>query len=90
MTTLDEIIAVTVAESKLKALAARHGGAGAEHIERAFRTLALKHHPDHGGDPVEFRRLKQARDSLLTKLASVEAALRNIPGVEREHEDKLQ
>lgn len=87
MSTLDEIIATTVFEGKLHTLASRHGG-GAEQIERAFRQLALRHHPDHGGDPAEFRRLKRARDNLLARLASVEAAMRTIPGVQ--HEDKLQ
>lgn len=31
---------------------------------RAFRGLAKRHHPDHGGDPEAFRALKAAHDRI--------------------------
>jgi hypothetical protein len=34
-------------------------------IKKAFLQLAKIHHPDHGGDPEVFQRLKLMRDSLL-------------------------
>jgi hypothetical protein len=34
-------------------------------IKKAFNQLALEHHPDHGGDPAVFERLKSMRDSIL-------------------------
>lgn len=34
--------------------------ASTSEIRKAFATLAKKHHPDIGGDPVEFDRIKQA------------------------------
>lgn len=43
----------------------------AEEIERRFRDLAKKHHPDHGGDAERFQALKRARDA--AKLALAEA-----------------
>lgn len=39
--------------------------ATAEEIKKAFNILAKKHHPDHGGNPEVFERLKEMRDSLL-------------------------
>lgn len=33
-------------------------------VVKAFRVLALKHHPDRGGDPALFRRLTDARELL--------------------------
>ncbi len=29
-------------------------------IANAFRALARVHHPDHGGDPADFRRVRKA------------------------------
>lgn len=34
-------------------------------IKTAFNSLAKQHHPDHGGNPEVFERLKVMRDSLL-------------------------
>lgn len=34
-------------------------------IELAYKTLAKKHHPDAGGDPEMFHKIKQARDLLM-------------------------
>ena len=33
-------------------------------IDAAFRRLARVHHPDHGGRPDDFKRIKQAHDRL--------------------------
>lgn len=34
-------------------------------VKEAFRRLSKEHHPDSGGDPASFRRLRWARDHLL-------------------------
>ncbi len=39
--------------------------ASKEEIERAYRLLASKHHPDKGGDPNEMARINAARDAML-------------------------
>jgi DnaJ-class molecular chaperone len=39
-----------------------------ERIQYAFRQAARQHHPDRGGDPVEFNRFRLARDFLLQVL----------------------
>jgi hypothetical protein len=39
--------------------------ASREEIERAFRLLASKHHPDRGGDAGTMSRINQARDAML-------------------------
>jgi DnaJ family protein A protein 2 len=36
-----------------------------EQIKKAFRKKALKEHPDKGGDPNKFKRLKEAYDTLI-------------------------
>jgi hypothetical protein len=41
----------------------------ATYIENRFRKLALKHHPDHGGDPKQFHRLMQAREAAKAEVA---------------------
>jgi hypothetical protein len=41
------------------------GKATTQDIKRAFLQLAKKHHPDAGGDPATFERLKKMRDTLL-------------------------
>ena len=33
-------------------------------IKRAYRKLAMKHHPDRGGDPAEFAKVQEAYDML--------------------------
>jgi hypothetical protein len=39
-----------------------HGSAvGLEDARAAYRRLAMAHHPDRGGDPVEFQRINEAR-----------------------------
>ena len=37
-----------------------------DEIKHRYRKLAFEHHPDHGGDPEQFRRVKQAADILLS------------------------
>ena len=37
--------------------------ASADLVEKAFRQLALKYHPDRGGDPEKFQAIAQARDA---------------------------
>ena len=39
-------------------------GATAEAIKSAFRKLAVRLHPDHGGDPEEFKKVYAAHYSL--------------------------
>jgi hypothetical protein len=66
------------AEEAMKAYRRRHGPidqafvilgisppASREQITKAFRKKALEHHPDHGGDPAQFRGLCEARDQAL-------------------------
>lgn len=38
--------------------------ATAAEIKAAYRKLAMKHHPDRGGDPVTFKRIQNAYDVL--------------------------
>lgn len=35
-------------------------GASKEEVQEAFRKMALRHHPDKGGDPVMFRKVYAA------------------------------
>jgi curved DNA-binding protein CbpA len=35
-----------------------------DEIDKAYRQLASKHHPDKGGDPSEMARINRARDAL--------------------------
>ncbi len=36
-------------------------------IKKAYRTLALKHHPDRGGDPEKFKEIQEANEVLIDK-----------------------
>lgn len=36
------------------------GGASSETIKAAYRRLAKEHHPDHGGNDEDFKRLQEA------------------------------
>ena len=44
------------------------GEFSADNVEKAFRRLAHRDHPDKGGDADQFRRLVEARDRALAKL----------------------
>jgi len=39
-------------------------GASDDEIKKAYRKLAMKHHPDKGGDPEEFKKIQGAYDVL--------------------------
>lgn len=39
-------------------------GATEEEIKKAYRKMAMKHHPDRGGDETEFKRIKEAYEAL--------------------------
>ena len=51
--------------------------ASSEHIGKAFKRMALVHHPDKGGDPELFRAMSFARDVLVdaNKRLSLDCAL---------------
>jgi curved DNA-binding protein len=38
--------------------------ASQEEVKKAFRKLAMKHHPDKGGDPNEFQKISEAYETL--------------------------
>jgi curved DNA-binding protein CbpA len=40
-------------------------GANEQTVRAAFRRLALRHHPDHGGDATTFARLRRAYERCL-------------------------
>ena len=39
-----------------------------EQVKASYRRLALVHHPDKGGEPAEFHRIKRAYDQALVFL----------------------
>merc|ERR1711944_82550 len=41
-------------------------------IEKAFRKLALKTHPDKGGDPIEFKKINDAYNRLISHTSQLE------------------
>lgn len=41
-------------------------GSSKDEIKKAYRRLAIKHHPDKGGDPKEFQRVQEAYDEAIT------------------------
>jgi DnaJ-domain-containing protein 1 len=47
--------------------------AGTDTVRNAYRALARRHHPDAGGDPAEFKRLRQAYEQALAHLEQVRA-----------------
>ena len=44
-------------------------GASLAEVKKAFRALALETHPDHGGDADEFRKIQDAYERLVDRLA---------------------
>jgi hypothetical protein len=44
-----------------------------EAITKAYRALAVKHHPDRGGEPAAMVKINQARDEALAYLDQIEA-----------------
>jgi curved DNA-binding protein len=39
-------------------------GASDDEVKKAYRTLAMKHHPDRGGDENEFKKIKEAYEAI--------------------------
>jgi curved DNA-binding protein len=39
-------------------------GATEDEVKKAYRKLAMKHHPDRGGDEAEFKRIKEAYEAI--------------------------
>merc|ERR1711936_151661 len=46
---------------------------GKKTIEKAFRRLALKTHPDKGGDPIEFKKINEAYNKLIGHVNKLDA-----------------
>merc|ERR1712172_13646 len=42
-------------------------------IEKSFRRLALKTHPDKGGDPIEFKKINDAYNKLIGHVNKLDA-----------------
>jgi curved DNA-binding protein CbpA len=42
-------------------------------VRRAYRRLALKHHPDRGGTDAEFNAITKAYDAALLELSTTRA-----------------
>ncbi len=40
-------------------------GANPDEIRKAYRSLAMKHHPDRGGDQSQFQKIQEAYDTLI-------------------------
>lgn len=45
-------------------------------VKRAFRKRALETHPDHGGEPEQFRKVQAAYEKLVKQLGGARAARR--------------
>ena len=50
-------------------------GASMDEVKKAYRSLALKHHPDRGGDPAKMVEINEAYESLMKNKALIDAQL---------------
>lgn len=53
-----------IENTKLYELLGLKQGASADEVKKAFRKIAIKEHPDKGGDPQKFRLLTEAYEIL--------------------------
>lgn len=54
-------------------------GASEKDIKSAYRKLALKNHPDHGGDEEEFKKVKESYEILTGKIKDPDQSRRGNP-----------
>lgn len=66
-------------------------GASADAIKRAYRRLALQHHPDkNDGDDAAFKRISRAHEVLADPGARALYDLGHREGVQRHHDDEVE
>lgn len=61
-------VALPAPEQPWQTLGLETSNPSREQVEDAYRRLAMKHHPDRGGDAGEMSRINTARDRLLESL----------------------
>lgn len=50
-----------------------------ESLKTAFRKAAMKHHPDRGGDPEIFMKIKEAYESLKEHIEELNKPVQDVP-----------
>jgi curved DNA-binding protein len=63
-----------------------HRGASEEEIKKAYRKLAMTHHPDRGGNEEEFKKIKEAYEALTSGRAYANNHADNFGGFQDLHE----